>query len=463
MHVPQDLQHPFLAEILVHDPQVVLHGAGEDIGALGHQGDALAQVLLGDGPQVLPLQGDAAGAAVVEVHHQVHQGALAAAGLAHQGHGTAPGYPDVDPVHRVAFPIVGEDHVFQHDAVPVLSPGKGAVHRRPGGYQVQESEDVVGRRHAVQGGMAGIDEILHRPEEGEGQHQGIEGGGKQDDPGGAPVDQDEGGPQDAAVDEGLGQNGGVEGDPHGLDDHVIVVEGAGLQVFRPFRVPVHELQGGHALQALQEVFVQLIEGIPVILPQHGHELLEHGVGRHHGDGQHQQHPGGVGRIGIDPGEQDEGGDEAVDQIRQVFAEILLQGLDAVDGGGDGPGGAHLHQVVHLQIQHLLIDVVAETDADIRGAFEFHFSQDQAARQSDDGGNESHGDLGADIGVSFPHEAADEPAHGGDHHHEGQQDHQLRDDDGDDPAPGVLSQTQELFIDQKQFDSPSSRNWVSSLS
>ena len=106
---------------------IVRDGAGEQVGGLEHVPKAALKPELRPGPVVLAVDVDGPRRGLVEPADQVDDGALARAGLAHQGDGLARLDVQIEVREHGLLRVVGKAHMLEadaaRDALPVLPPG----------------------------------------------------------------------------------------------------------------------------------------------------------------------------------------------------------------------------------------------------------------------------------------------------------------------------------------------------
>src|SRR5690606_30260009 len=118
----------------------------------GHHGDVFAQALLGDGGDVLPVDGDASAVDVVEAQQQVDQGRLACAGSSHQADLLTRTHQQGEvPDHRLAAGV-GEVDVLEGDPAALdlegasVGPVRDPVRARHRLDAVLDRADVLEQR-----------------------------------------------------------------------------------------------------------------------------------------------------------------------------------------------------------------------------------------------------------------------------------------------------------------------------
>ena len=293
--------------------QVVRDGAVEEVHVLGHHGDVAAQDGQGDGADVLAAQEDAALLGVAEAQHQRHQGGLARAARAHDAKLLARAQLQGNvPEGRAATLLVCEAHLLEADGGLEGGPGRclglrRLAHRHRG---LQQLEDALGRGHGVDALVVQDRQLPHGAEDlgahdqdhDQRAHLQVAGADLE----GAPAQGAGGAPQNA-------EGGDADGDHVGRQD----AHGGAVEMARPGRevlslaaAPAEDLEGGDALDAVQEVGVEgAVGGAPAPAALFGEEHEQRRrhqrqqgedhedepddqvEGRHEKEDQHRRHPG----------------------------------------------------------------------------------------------------------------------------------------------------------------------------
>lgn len=135
--------------------------------------------------------------------------------------------------------------------------------------------------------------------------------------------------------------GGEKGDPQGAQRRPAVLPGDGPDRGGLGLGPAEDLQGGQALDDIEEVARQPGEQPPLAVhPRLGgpadqdHEQRDQRKGE---DDRERREP----VAGDDPGQHGEGNDDRQPQLRQIAGEVVVQGVDAPGGEGGEFAGAHL--------------------------------------------------------------------------------------------------------------------------
>ena len=142
--------HPGVVHLGVAQPDVVAHGAGEDVKILEHDAQTPADVVRAEPAHVDPIEQDLAVLEVVEAAEQPRQGRLAGSGRSHDGELLARLDAETHVVeHRLGL-VVAEAHVPELDAA-FEAGGQGGRMLGLGHVlvPVEELEDALGARHGA--------------------------------------------------------------------------------------------------------------------------------------------------------------------------------------------------------------------------------------------------------------------------------------------------------------------------
>ena len=403
--------------------QVVRDGAVEQVGVLGHHRDVPAQDPEGDGADVPAAQQHAPLPGVGEAQHERHQGRFARSAGTHDPELLARAQLQRHVPERGPAALgVGEVHPLEADLG--LEGGlrrgfgrRGLAHR---GRGLQQGEDALGRGHGVDALVVEDHQLPHGAEDlrahdqdhDQRAHLQLAGGHLED----APAHGAGRAPQDA---EG--------GDAHGDHVHRQHAHGGAVEVPRPGRqglplaaAPAEDLEGGDALDAVQEVGAEGPVGkAPALAALLGEQQEQRrGHERDQGEGHEDQ-----------PDDHVEGSHEEEDQhrrdpghrhLRQELAVEDLEPLHPLAQGHQHVAGALPVEVSGPQVQGMPVQLVVQPGLHPgRGLLSHHVPQvleqrpqgDEPGHRGQVGKQRREGGAGEDAGDDQPGEGQTRDAGG----------------------------------------------------
>ena len=307
--------------------QVRAHGAGKEEAAEAHVGHRVAQAFGRDVAQVDAADRGAAGIAAVGAREDAGQGRLARPACARDAHEAAGPCREVGVLEHGAGPVIGVRYAAAFDAHRSAGDGPGAAGRFGG---VDDAVHALGCGHAA---CRRVEERAQRAQRDEEvcreEHEG-ERTGKGHGAGRIGVEHHDDACCGTRKGKDVHDDHGVQ--LHGEQAHRGLAELLRLLV-HPAMTPLigpEDLERGETLDALQEERAQVGVGVPVV----AHDALGDFHDSHEGDRNErhaaQEHHCGRGAQWGQAEEERNRGNEGIEEVRQVVAEIRLKLLDAFD-------------------------------------------------------------------------------------------------------------------------------------
>ena len=339
--------------------QVRAHGAGKEEAAKAHVGHRVAQAFGRDVVQVDAADLHAAGIAAVGACEDAGQGRLTRPACARDAHEAAGPCREVGVLEHGAGPVIGVGHVAAFDAHRSAGDGLGTAGRFGG---VDDAVHALGCGHTARRRVEERAQRAQRDEEVCREEHECERAGKGHGAGRIGVEHHDDACCGARKGKDVHDDHGVQ--LHGEQAHRGLAELLRLLV-HPAMTPLigpEDLKRGETLDAFQEKRAQVGVGVPVV----AHDALGDLHDSHEGD-RNERHAAQEHhcRRGAQRGQAEEErnrGNEGVEELRQVVAEIRLKLLDAFDAKlrrlacGDGLAIArpHAHELVVYERAHALL-------------------------------------------------------------------------------------------------------------
>ena len=271
--------------------QVLLHGAVEEIRVLAHDGDGAAQLVDAQVAHVLAAHQHPSALGVVEAEEEPGNGRLAGAARPHDAHALA-------GPHREAQALVGglaSAGVGEHDALELHGRNEPLVARGGPGYladrrpRVEDAEDPLGRGESQHALMEQDAQLAQGAEHLHAEHEDHEQDGQVHLAGphaiGAPAEGHRRAHRDAGVGDAARHRVGAE-HPHRAPEEL---PAARLQHLQPGRALAEGLQGGQALDGVEELRGEGAVGLRARQAGRGVLAMPEGRSQQGDDGRHQQH------------------------------------------------------------------------------------------------------------------------------------------------------------------------------
>ena len=296
-----------------------------------------------------------------QIQHAVacRKGVLQRAAQIGQRHKAAPGHGDVHTPEHLTVRGIGKAEVFAAD-VPFFGHRFAALLRLG---QVQQTENLFGRRHAVHGNVEEAAQLAHGDKEIRRQQQNQQTAAQPHRAGAEAGQRHDHARRRAAVGHQIHDGDGVE--LHGEHLHGDAAELLGLLVHLLILKPVGpvDFEGGQPLQIFQKGIAQS----GVLGPVAAEQLFGPGLHRRDGDGDegytNQQHQR---RRHIHKAEHHEEGErrqQGVKELGQIGAKVGFQLVHAFHRHLNHLRAAHLVPVGSAQTEEFFVDGLAQRALD----------------------------------------------------------------------------------------------------
>ena len=352
----------FLGDARRGHEEVVAHRARKEPGAQAHVGHVPGERRRVKVAHLRLAQQGLAGIAGQAAAQERGDGGLAAAGLAHDGGHAADRHLKAHAMQDLALGHIAKRHVAQAERVARLRR-EGAGRRL---RQLEQAEDLLACGHAVHGHVEVGAQLAHGQEEVRGDEDDEETPKEVDGARGRGKERHRDARHGASQGHDVHHNDGVE--LHGEHLHGDGAEALRLLVHGLVArgVRLVDLEGGEALEVLEEAVAQLGVLVPVL----AQDALCHLLHRHdgHGDERHaeQQHDRRGQAHGRHHRKQRHRRQHGIEELREVLAKVGLKLLAALHGELHHLGRGHLVRVAGAHGQELLVDAAAQHALDVLG-------------------------------------------------------------------------------------------------